>query len=223
MIDDLAKIFLIFIIYSTMGWIMETITCYITTRKFTNRGFLIGPYCPIYGFGVLLICFLLQKYKNDPLILFIMSIIICSFLEYITSFLMEVIFKNRWWDYSNKKFNINGRICLETMIPFGIIGTFVFYILNPAINKLVSFLPSYLSLIIALVILILFIFDMTISFNVIIKFKNVSKSIKVDSTDEITKKVKQILLNKSFIHRRLIKAFPHMKIKRKELEIDSLK
>ena len=152
-----------------------------------------------------------------------MSIIICSFLEYITSFLMEVIFKNRWWDYSNKKFNINGRICLETMIPFGIIGTFVFYILNPAINKLVSFLPSYLSLIIALVILILFIFDMTISFNVIIKFKNVSKSIKVDSTDEITKKVKQILLNKSFIHRRLIKAFPHMKIKRKELEIDSLK
>ena len=175
---------------------METVACFLSTKKFTNRGFLLGPCCPIYGFGVLLIVILLHKYQKDPLILFIMAIIICSLLEYITSWLMEIIFKNRWWDYSNKRFNINGRICLETMIPFGIIGTFVFYILNPAITKIIGLLPKIITITIAIMIFILFIIDTSISFNVIVKLKNVGKSIKTDSTDEITKKVREALLNK---------------------------
>lgn len=215
MLYNLSKIFLLFIIYSFLGWLMETVACFLSTKKFTNRGFLLGPCCPIYGFGVLLIVILLHKYQKDPLILFIMAIIICSLLEYITSWLMEIIFKNRWWDYSNKRFNINGRICLETMIPFGIIGTFVFYILNPAITKIIGLLPKIITITIAIMIFILFIIDTSISFNVIVKLKNVGKSIKTDSTDEITKKVREALLNKSFLHRRLIKAFPHMRIKQK--------
>lgn len=213
----LSKIFLLFIVYSFLGWFMETITCFLTTKKFTNRGFLLGPCCPIYGLGVLLIILLLRKYQKYPLALFTMAIIICSLLEYITSWLMEIIFKNRWWDYSDKKFNINGRICLETMIPFGIIGTFVFYILNPTITKLISFLPNILTIIIAIIFFVLFTIDVSISFNIIVKLKNVGKSIKMDSTDEITKKVREILLNKSFLHRRLVKAFPHMQIKKKTI------
>ena len=192
---------------------MESFYCYFKTNKFTNRGFLIGPYCPIYGFGVILIILLLTKYKNDPIILFAMSIIICSILEYMTSLIMELLFKNRWWDYSNRKFNINGRICLETMIPFGIIGTFVFYILNPSVMYFVSLIPNTVLIVISIILLTIILIDLSLSFNIVSKTKGISKNIKIDSTDEITKKVREVLLNKSIIYRRIAKAFPNMKIK----------
>ena len=192
---------------------MESFYCYFKTNKFTNRGFLIGPYCPIYGFGVILIILLLTKYKNDPIILFAMSIIICSILEYMTSLIMELLFKNRWWDYSNRKFNINGRICLETMIPFGIIGTFVFYILNPSVIYFVNLIPNTVLIVISIILLTIILIDLSLSFNIVSKTKGISKNIKIDSTDEITKKVREVLLNKSIIYRRIAKAFPNMKIK----------
>ena len=128
--------FLLFIIYSFMGWLMEVIVVSIAKHKLSSRGFLIGPVCPIYGYGVVLVSLLLQKYQNDIVILFFMSVIICGILEYFTSFFMEKIFKARWWDYSKKKFNINGRICLENLIWFGIACCIVIYIFNPILHRL---------------------------------------------------------------------------------------
>ena len=105
--------FLLFFIYSFIGYICEVIYCFILDKgKFQNRGFLYGPYCPIYGFGAIAIIVLLSKYEQYPIVLFVMGAIVASIIEYITSYLMEKIFNNKWWDYSNKKFNINGRICL---------------------------------------------------------------------------------------------------------------
>ena len=101
---------------------MEVTLTLITDKKFVNRGFLLGPCCPIYGCGCILLNLLLHNYTNNILVLFILTMFTCSLLEYITSFLMEKIFKLRWWDYSQMKFNINGRICLETMTPFSILG-----------------------------------------------------------------------------------------------------
>ena len=118
---DIRVYFLLFMTYAFLGWLMEVTLGLIQSKKFVNRGFLIGPYCPIYGFGGLLITFLLQKYVNDPIVLFFMALIICGILEYVTSYLMEKIFHARWWDYSNKKYNINGRVCLDTIIPFGLL------------------------------------------------------------------------------------------------------
>ena len=115
---------------------MEVTLKYIELKRFINRGFLIGPYCPIYGCGAVLITLLLQKFVNDPITLFVYGIIICSILEYTTSFIMEKLFNARWWDYSTKKFNINGRICLETMIPFGLLGLAIVYIINPFFLKI---------------------------------------------------------------------------------------
>ena len=89
---------------------MEVIGKLIEKRKFVNRGFLIGPYCPIYGHGAILITILLQKYIDDPIALFIMGVVVCSILEYLTSYFMEKIFHARWWDYSRYKFNINDSI-----------------------------------------------------------------------------------------------------------------
>ena len=98
---QIENFFLIFLIYSFGGWLIESIGNLITKKKFVNRGFLIGPYCPIYGLGVILITLLLSRYKEDLIVLFFLSAILCGILEYFTSFFMEKLFKARWWDYSN--------------------------------------------------------------------------------------------------------------------------
>ena len=97
--------FLLFIIYAFLGWVMEVTAKLIQYKRFINRGFLVGPYCPIYGFGAVLITILLERYLYDPVILFVMAIVTCATLEYLTSWIMEKLFKARWWDYSNRKFN----------------------------------------------------------------------------------------------------------------------
>ena len=102
-------LFSLFIIYSFIGWTIEMVACAIANKKIVNRGFLVGPYCPIYGFSSLIMIGVLQKYLNDAFVLFIMAIFICTFTEYITSYIMEKIFHARWWDYTNIPFNLNGR------------------------------------------------------------------------------------------------------------------
>ena len=136
------KYFLYFIIYSFIGWLMEVVLKSKDEHKFVNRGFLIGPICPIYGFGVLLIILLVGNSKSDLLAVFLKSILVCSVLEYFTSYFMEKLFHARWWDYSKNKYNINGRICLETMLPFGILSTIVIYVVHPLVIKFVSLLMS---------------------------------------------------------------------------------
>ena len=94
----ISKYFLLFVFYSFLGWLMEVTQGYVRHKKFVNRGFLIGPYCPIYGYGAISMTLLLKGYANDPIVLFVMAIVICSILEYTTSFVMEKIFKIRWWE-----------------------------------------------------------------------------------------------------------------------------
>ena len=175
------KLFILFIIYSMIGWTMEVILTLIEKKKFTNRGFMIGPWCPIYGTGCICLILLLDNYKNNPVILFFMAIIICSIIEYMTSLIMEKIFKARWWDYSDKKFNLNGRICLETMIPFGILGLLVVYFVNPFIVNILNKIPVKTLNIVAYILLAVFITDFIISFKIIFKFKDTLK--KTENTE----------------------------------------
>ena len=127
-------IFLVFIIYSIIGYLVEISSCSIWEKKIVfSRGYMIGPYIPIYRVGSLIISLLLDKYKNDIVVLFIMGMVLCILLEYFTSLFMEKIFKLRWWDYSDRKFNVDGRICLENGVLFGIGGVFVVKYLNPFI------------------------------------------------------------------------------------------
>ncbi len=132
---------LLFFIYSFLGWILEEIYAFYIHKKFINRGFLIGPLCPLYGIGCLSLTFILHRFSNNIFLLFILSMLICSIIEYLISYLLEKLFSLRWWDYSNMKFNINGRICLETTILFGIIGILVVKIINPFL-----IISSYLTL-----------------------------------------------------------------------------
>lgn len=212
--------FMLFFIYAILGWIIETTLVSIEKRKFVNRGFLIGPYCPIYGFGGLAITILLKNYTKDPIVLFLMAVIICETLEYFTSYIMEKIFKARWWDYSAKKYNINGRICLETVVPFGILGCLVMYVLNPITFKYLNMLSNSMLNIISAICFTIFITDNIVSYNVISSFTKTVKTINVgkikDNTEEITKKVREVLIGKSFFNKRLMEAYPNLQAKIKE-------
>lgn len=208
---DYHILFLLFILYSFLGWVIEVINEFTTSKKFVNRGFLIGPYCPIYGFGGVFITILLTKYQNDIIVLFILSIIICSFLEYFTSYIMEKIFNARWWDYSNKKFNLNGRICLETMIPFGLLGVFMIYFLNPFIIDFLSKFPINTIYFVSVIIMAIFGLDIIVSTFILSSVKDDISKIDLDNTEEISKKVKESLMSMSWIKRRVFEAFPNAK------------
>lgn len=144
-----------------------------------------------------------------------MAVVICSVIEYSTSFIMEKLFNARWWDYSNNKFNINGRICLETMIPFGFAGLILMYMINPLITKFLLLIPNVILNFIAIIIFILFLIDNIISFKIILGFKNTTFIQENDNTAEITLRVKEALIKKSKFSKRLIKSFPNLEITNK--------
>lgn len=215
---DFRIYFMLFIAYSLIGWLVEVIGILIQEKRFVNRGFLIGPYCPIYGVGGITIILLLNKYMEDPIILFVMAIVICSLLEYFTSYVMEKLFKTRWWDYSNFKFNINGRICLETMWAFGALACFVIYIINPPLINLLESLPDVVFSIISYSIMVIFLIDNVISFKIISNVKVTAKNVKKDNTEEMTKYVRDELSKKSLLNKRLINAFPNLQARIKNIK-----
>ena len=111
--QTIYEVLWIFIVYAVIGWCSEVAYAALDTGKFVNRGFLNGPYCPIYGFGISLVIVVLTPLKENLLILYIGSVILTSVIEYITGYLLEKVFHNKWWDYSNKKWNMDGYICLD--------------------------------------------------------------------------------------------------------------
>lgn len=219
MIKTICIYILFFFVYSFLGWCLEVICKLITEKRFINRGILIGPICPIYGYGVLIMTLFFRKYLNDPITLFILIIVSCSILEYFTSYFLEKVYHTRWWDYSTKKFNINGRICLETMIPFGILGLLIMNYMNPIVFNLLNILPNYLIYILSTFFLITYIIDNIISCKIIYNIQKLSKEIqskqiiRKDDTERITRLVrKQIEKSMKLLDRRLIHAFPHLEM-----------
>lgn len=202
-----------FVIYSIIGWLMETTMVFIHTKKFINRGFLIGPYCPIYGFGAILMILYLTQYKDNILTVFILGAVTCSILEYLTSYFMELLFKTRWWDYSNHKFNLNGRICGQNSILFGVGGIVIIYITQPLVVKLLDFIPTTIFNITTILALLIMVIDEILSLNIVNKFKHTLTTIdlKKDSTQEFTKVVRETLINnhKTF-QKRLVQAYPNL-------------
>ena len=127
--------FLWLMIYSVIGWVYESTICSIGQRKLINRGFLNGPYCPIYGTGAVLVLLVLGRIQNPVLLFFAGAVLTCS-LEYLTSWLMEKLFHARWWDYSKRKFNIGGRVCLIGAVVFGAFSVVLILVLHPFIKSL---------------------------------------------------------------------------------------
>lgn len=209
---EFYKYFLLFIIYSFLGWVFEVIVVAISTKKFSNRGFLIGPICPIYGVATTLMTILLYKYKNDYIVLFCMSFLICTFIEYFTSFIMEKLFKTRWWDYSHKKFNLNGRVCLQNSILFGIFGMVVIVCINNFFLHYINLLPFKILSCFSILLLIIIVIDFFISFNIMNKIKVITNNIRKDNTPEINERIRGFIRDKSILYKRILRAFPNFKI-----------
>ncbi|HOS29942.1 MAG TPA: putative ABC transporter permease [Treponemataceae bacterium] len=128
---DFYSVVLLFFVYSFIGYVCEILYVSSIQRRFVDRGFLHGPICPVYGFGALLVIFLLKPVSHSIPILFISAVILTSVLEYFTGFLLETLFNTKWWDYSQYKFNIKGRVCLLNSLLFGILSLIGVRIIHP--------------------------------------------------------------------------------------------
>ncbi len=210
MLYNFCYLFLLFIVYSVLGYIVEIIACSIEYRKIVlNRGFLMGSYLPIYGISCILMSHFLEKYSNDLIALFVMSMVVCCIVEFFTSYILEKIFKVRWWDYSHMKFNLGGRICLLNASLFGLGGVALIHFINPFIIPIINKLPSTLLIIISMIVMGVFIFDLIISIVTLCKIKISSNQYtNHDATEEIRKLVRDSLKKNSFLLSRLLNAFP---------------
>ena len=183
---QLAYYFLLFILYSFGGWIVECIWTYFMKRKLENRGFLFGPICPIYGVGSLICVLLVGPLRLSWPLEFLLMIVLCDIIEYITSVVLERIYHVRWWDYTTASvLHLNGRISLETSIGFGVGGIFILHLIQPFFSRLLAPLNHLSLLAISGLLLIIFVADVLLSLIAISNIKGVFKGGTVDLTAEI--------------------------------------
>lgn len=165
----------LFFIYAFLGWCCEVIFCACDTGTFVNRGFLFGPLCPIYGFGVIIVLYCLYPFRDNIFILFAASVILTSLLEFITGFVLEKLFHEKWWDYTGFPFNIKGYICLKFSLLWGIACLIVVKLFHPLIDFTINKIPNLALIIICTVLLTAFICDLIIT---IIKIRKLPATLK---------------------------------------------
>ena len=178
--EQLPKIILIFFLFSFIGWLCEVIYVgFIFEHKFINRGFLFGPICPIYGFSGVVMLFFPEKLKHSVFLLFLSGTIICTIIEYISSFVLEKLFQTTWWDYSNKqiqigsvtiKLNLNGRICVQNSFLFGLMTVIGIKYVFPFTLKMITLIPNHIMKISAIVLSLIFVIDLIFSVQSLLDF-----------------------------------------------------
>ncbi len=232
---QLINYFLYFVIYSFIGWIFESTYCSIKDKKITNRGFITGPFIPIYGFAGII--FVLAFYgKNYTLLgLFAASMLIASTLEYITSYLMEKIFNARWWSYADDPFNLNGRICLGASVAFGVLSILSVKYIHLYVENFVMSFAEYTRVFMAGALFALIIIDIFGTVSQLIELNRRLKELetaflryvesagikitdiragvieKFEESDFFSENLKKVVSNPKFQIRRLKKAFPRLK------------
>ena len=177
-----------FVIYSFLGWILESIVRTICERRIINTGFLIGPFCPIYGFGAIIMILFLDRFKNNIFLLFFISIIILTLWEYIVGVLLEKLFHTKYWDYSDHKCNYKGRICLTNSIAWGVLGVLFINYIHPFMIQILGHVDFMYIAIIATIIAVILLIDAIIS---VIKVKNIKSTL--EKIEEINEQIKQKL------------------------------
>lgn len=138
---DIYHVIQWFIIYSFMGWLVESIYMSICNRKWTNRGFVFSPFCPIYAFGALIVYFLLRHFENNYLLIYLIGCLIATGFEFLTAMIMKTFFGEVWWDYNDKPFNYKGILCLESSIAWGFYSVFLFAFLQKFVNYISNLYP----------------------------------------------------------------------------------
>ena len=225
------RIIIYFIIYSILGYVIETIFGLITKGVLESRkNFLYGPFCCIYGIGALVVILGLQKFKKNNYTIFFGGVIIGSIVEYLISLIGEFIFHIKWWDYSNMPFNINGRICLAFSFLWGILAIYLMCHIHPNIDKFINkFSPKTIKIVAIIGMIYMLISLFVTSFALEIFFARLVQDYNLELKDMdsyIIKatyiynipKIKQIS-DKYFSNEKMLKTFPNIKVTSKSGEI----
>lgn len=161
---DIRALIIMFFIFSFVGWCWEVGLHFFRDGVFVNRGFFLGPYLPIYGSGAILMLVLLRRVANNPVLTFGLIMVVCAVVEYFTSLGLEAVYGIKWWDYSGYLLNLNGRICLECTVFFGIGGCLTIYILAPLVNVMLKKVDPRIQTLICGVLVGVFVLDASHSF-----------------------------------------------------------
>ena len=167
----------IVLIYSFLGWCAEVAFAAVRHGRFVNRGFLNGPVCPIYGYGVLCVLLILEPVKSNLVLLFFGSMFFTSAIEFLVGFIMEQLFHDKWWDYSNNPFNIKGYVCLEFSIIWGIACVLVVDVIHPMIYALIKKLSTPVGILVMAALLALLVFDAILTLAEMLKLNKRFKAI----------------------------------------------
>lgn len=185
--DSLITFLWLFVIYAFLGWCLEVIYATVHTGKFVNRGFLNGPYCPIYGVGMIVVILLLSPFKVNIPIFFVGAVVLTTALELATGFILERIFNQKWWDYSDEPFNLNGYVCLGQSLVWGVACIFVIYILQPFVDDFIHLMSGRVGVVALVFILTAFIVDIILTVMVLTKVKYYSRVL-----DEVGDRIKAL-------------------------------
>ncbi len=169
-----------FLIYCFLGWICECTYVSVPKGHFVNRGFLYGPYIPIYGFGAMIAVYPLMYFQHQPILVFLFGVLFTSLLEYFTSWAMEKLFHSRWWDYSCRRFNLNGRICLLNSTLFGLMSLFAVYVVHPLMTDFIYGIPLRVLIVCLVVYSIVFMIDFAFTLRALIRQRKIVDRIKVE-------------------------------------------
>lgn len=192
---------------------MEVTLKFIQYHRFINRGFFIGPYCPIYGSGAVVITFVVGALSNaDSSIgtIFFISFFLCGTLEYLASFYMEKKFHARWWDYSQKPMNLNGRVWIGNLILFGLGGTIIIKVADPVLFAGYNMISMNVKVIIACLIVVVMLVDYVMSHFVMKLIKVSVEHSEADNTEAISSEIRGLLTNRSIMYRRFADAYPNV-------------
>lgn len=218
--NELIYIMGLWLIYSFMGFIVETTYVSYGQKKFVYRGFLIGPIIPIYGFGALIVLYLLRPVNNSLTLVFIFGVLSTSALEYFGSYVMEKMFNLKLWDYSTYPFNLNGRICLKNSILFGILCVILEFVIHVEVVKIIQAIPIQLFNSIVIGLMFITLIDTTIS---VLGAMNITYHLHLISTDTIIKELSGAKDKLKFVRERLLKAYPNMSNDKFENIVSTLK
>ena len=171
MIFNFYQLLFFFFIYAILGWCTEVIYAAVNSGKFVNRGFLNGPYCPIYGLGVITVVIALYPIRGNLLILFAGSVALTTALEFVTGYMLERIFNQKWWDYSDEHFNVKGYVCLRFSLLWGLACVLVVSVIHPGVVRFVDAIPRTVGIVILCVLLLSIASDIVITMLAILHIK----------------------------------------------------
>ena len=176
----------LFFIYAFLGWCTEVSYAALVTGKFVNRGFLNGPVCPVYGFGAVIVLAALTPLADNLLLLFLGSMALASALEWLTGFALEKLFHQRWWDYSDQPFNLNGYICLRFSVAWGFACLFVVELLHPAVRLFIRLIPQVLGVVLLALMGAVMAVDLAATVSTVVKLNR-----RLEQIDELAARIKE--------------------------------